>query len=186
MGADRCAAAARDGSLRSRARGMPLRGGASAITLRFWAMGREGENVQQLVREFEQQHPGVDGRRAADPVDRRAREAAHRLRRQRHSRYRAARQHVGAGVPARRRARPLDHSRRRIRRTSLKSDFFAGIWDTNVVDDMPTGFRGTSTRACSSIEKISSPPRAIDRCRRRGPNGATRWRRSSEEAGNRQ
>jgi multiple sugar transport system substrate-binding protein len=32
------------------------------VTLRFWAMGAEGENVQQLVREFEQQHPNVDVR----------------------------------------------------------------------------------------------------------------------------
>jgi multiple sugar transport system substrate-binding protein len=32
------------------------------ITLRFWAMGAEGENVQQLVREFEQAHPDVDVR----------------------------------------------------------------------------------------------------------------------------
>ena len=32
------------------------------ITLRFWAMGAEGENVQVLVREFEQQHPNVDVR----------------------------------------------------------------------------------------------------------------------------
>ena len=32
------------------------------ITLRFWAMGAEGENVQQLVREFEHQHPNIDVR----------------------------------------------------------------------------------------------------------------------------
>jgi multiple sugar transport system substrate-binding protein len=32
------------------------------ITLRFWAMGAEGENVQQLVREFEHEHPNVDVR----------------------------------------------------------------------------------------------------------------------------
>jgi len=32
------------------------------ITLRFWALGAEGEHVQQLVREFEQQHPNVDVR----------------------------------------------------------------------------------------------------------------------------
>jgi multiple sugar transport system substrate-binding protein len=32
------------------------------VTLRFWAMGAEGENVQKLVREFEREHPGVDVR----------------------------------------------------------------------------------------------------------------------------
>src|SRR5204863_7593641 len=28
-------------------------------TLRFWAMGREGEVVQELVTDFEREHPGV-------------------------------------------------------------------------------------------------------------------------------
>ena len=34
--------------------------------------------------------------------------------------------------------------------------FFPGIWGTNVVDDTVYGFRGTSTRASSSIERIFS------------------------------
>ena len=32
------------------------------VTLRFWALGAEGEHVQRLIREFEQQHPNVDVR----------------------------------------------------------------------------------------------------------------------------
>jgi len=32
------------------------------ITLRFWALGAEGEHVQKLVREFEHEHPNVDVR----------------------------------------------------------------------------------------------------------------------------
>ena len=32
------------------------------ITLRFWALGAEGEHVQQLVRDFEQLHPNIDVR----------------------------------------------------------------------------------------------------------------------------
>ena len=32
---------------------------SGATTLRFWAFGREGEVVQELVRDFEQQNPGV-------------------------------------------------------------------------------------------------------------------------------
>src|SRR5688572_295156 len=32
------------------------------VTLRFWAMGAEGEHVQKLVLEFERDHPGVDVR----------------------------------------------------------------------------------------------------------------------------
>lgn len=31
----------------------------SETTLRFWAFGREGEVVQELVRDFEREHPGV-------------------------------------------------------------------------------------------------------------------------------
>lgn len=31
----------------------------SRVTLRFWAMGREGEVVQELARVFERQHPGI-------------------------------------------------------------------------------------------------------------------------------
>jgi multiple sugar transport system substrate-binding protein len=31
----------------------------ATTTLRFWAFGREGEVVQQLVRDFEREHPGI-------------------------------------------------------------------------------------------------------------------------------
>lgn len=33
--------------------------GESPVTLRFWAMGREGEVVQTLVRDFERESPGI-------------------------------------------------------------------------------------------------------------------------------
>ena len=42
------------------------------VTIDFWAMGREGEVVQELTREFERLHPEHPGPRAADPVERRA------------------------------------------------------------------------------------------------------------------
>lgn len=29
------------------------------VVLRFWAMGREGEVVRQLLPEFERSHPGI-------------------------------------------------------------------------------------------------------------------------------
>lgn len=35
------------------------RGGGAPVTLRFWAMGREGEVVQELAHEFEHENPGV-------------------------------------------------------------------------------------------------------------------------------
>jgi multiple sugar transport system substrate-binding protein len=34
-------------------------GERGGVTLRFWALGAEGEKVQPLVREFERQHPGI-------------------------------------------------------------------------------------------------------------------------------
>jgi multiple sugar transport system substrate-binding protein len=34
-------------------------GAGGPVTLRFWAMGREGEVVQELVRDFERENPGV-------------------------------------------------------------------------------------------------------------------------------
>ena len=35
------------------------RSSSSETVLRFWAMGREGEVVVDLVREFERAHPGI-------------------------------------------------------------------------------------------------------------------------------
>jgi len=33
--------------------------GSAPVMLRFWAMGREGEVVQDMVRDFERQNPGI-------------------------------------------------------------------------------------------------------------------------------
>ncbi len=80
------------------------RGERDADTVRFWAFGREGEVVRELVPEFERRHPGPAPRGAAGAVDGGAREAAHRLRRQRHAGCGAARQHLDPGVRRARRA----------------------------------------------------------------------------------
>ena len=53
---------------------------APSREIRFWAMGREGEVVQQLLPEFERRHPAC-ACGPADPVERRAREAADGVRR---------------------------------------------------------------------------------------------------------
>ncbi|MBP1654065.1 MAG: extracellular solute-binding protein, partial [Bacteroidetes bacterium] len=36
------------------------RDGDAAVTIRFWAMGNEGQNVKKLLPEFERRNPGVE------------------------------------------------------------------------------------------------------------------------------
>ncbi len=40
-------------------RGCARSGGDGGVTIRFWAMGREGEVVQELARDFESENPGI-------------------------------------------------------------------------------------------------------------------------------
>ena len=35
------------------------RSGDTGVEIRFWAMGSEGENVRQLIQEFERRNPGI-------------------------------------------------------------------------------------------------------------------------------
>ena len=64
------------------------------------------------------------------------------------------------------------------------SDFFPGIWNTNVVDgsDLRHSVVRRHARA-SSIGPICSPRPATTACRRRGPSGGTRWSGSSRSMG---
>jgi multiple sugar transport system substrate-binding protein len=114
--------------------------GASAgepVTLRFWAMGREGEVVQELVRDFEREHPGVRVRVQQIPWS-----AAH-------EKFLTA--YVGDATPdiaqmgntwmaefaALRALEPLGA---RIAASAMaESSYFKGIWDTNVIDGEPLG-----------------------------------------------
>lgn len=107
-------------------------------TIRFWAMGREGEVVQELVRDFERENPDV-----AVEVQQIPWSAAHE---------KLLTAHVGDSTPdvaqlgntwigefaALRALEPLglwiDRSEG-IGRTA----FFDGIWETNVIDDEPYG-----------------------------------------------
>lgn len=108
-------------------------GATDAVELRFWAMGREGEVVQELVRDFDRQHPGIRVRVQQLPWT-----AAHE---------KLLTAFVGDATPdlaqlgntwipefvALDALQPLDSllaGSAEIRR----QDFFPGIWATNVMD----------------------------------------------------
>jgi len=116
-----------------------VRGGAGGrpVTLRMWAMGREGEVVGELVRDFERSHPGVHVAVQQIPWT-----AAHE---------KLLTAHVGGSLPdlgqlgnswisefgALRALSPLDPGLAPLGVTREK--FFGGIWDTNVLDGVAYG-----------------------------------------------
>lgn len=107
--------------------------GSQRVTLRFWAMGAEGEHVQQLVRDFERANPGIRVRVQGIPWT-----AAHE---------KLLTAFVGEVTPdvaqlgntwvpeleAVDALLPLDPYIARSRDVD-SSGFFGGIWETNVVD----------------------------------------------------
>jgi maltose-binding protein MalE len=104
--------------------------GGDVETLRFWAMGREGEVVQELVRDFEAEHPGLRVRVQQIPWT-----AAHE---------KLLTAHVGRSTPdlaqlgntwvaefaALRALEPLD-AYLAASATLDSTSYFPGIWDTN-------------------------------------------------------
>ncbi len=108
------------------------------VTLRFWGMGREGEVVQELVPEFEREHPGVHVVVQQLPWT-----AAHE---------KLITAYVGRStpdvsqlgntwVPEFAALQAIEPLRPWIAKgTGLdSSSFFSGIWDTNVIDGEPYG-----------------------------------------------
>ena len=107
-------------------------------TIRFWAMGREGEVVQDLVRDFERENPSVHVEVQQIPWS-----AAHE---------KLLTAHVGRATPdvaqlgntwvaefvALRALEPLDAWVARSRAVP-PAGFFPGIWATNVVDGVVYG-----------------------------------------------
>ncbi len=108
------------------------------VTLRLWAMGREGEVVTQLVPAFEREHPGIKVQVQQIPWS-----AAHE---------KLLTAFVGDATPdiamlgntwvpefvALNALEPLD-SRIAASADVTREDYFAGIWDTNVVDSIAYG-----------------------------------------------
>ena len=113
-------------------------GGDGRATIRFWAMGREGEVVQELVRDFERENPAIHVVVQQIPWG-----AAHE---------KLLTAHVGRSTPdaaqlgntwiaeftALRAIEPLD--RRIAASPAVRPEgYFRGIWDTNVMDGVAYG-----------------------------------------------
>lgn len=112
--------------------------GRDVVTLRFWAMGREGEVVRELVRDFEREHPHVRVRVQQIPWT-----AAHE---------KLLTAYVGRATPdvaqlgntwipefdAINALQPLD-SMIAASAAVDRTDYFPGIWATNVVDGRTYG-----------------------------------------------
>ncbi len=108
------------------------------VTLRFWAMGREGEVVEELIHDFEREQPGIRVDVQQIPWS-----AAHE---------KLLTAHVGGSSPdlaqlgntwipefaALNALHPLDAYLDRPN-TLKPTDFFAGAWDGNVVDGRTLG-----------------------------------------------
>jgi multiple sugar transport system substrate-binding protein len=111
---------------------------ADVRTIRFWAMGAEGEVVEQLVPEFERRNPGIRVQVQQIPWT-----AAHE---------KLLTAFVGGATPdvsqlgntwvpefqALDALEPLD-ARVAATPSVSRADYFAGIWDTNVIDGRTYG-----------------------------------------------
>ena len=142
--------------------------GSQEETLRFWAMGREGEVVTALVRDFERENPGVHVQVQQIPWSRGAREAPHRLRGPLDPRHGPARQHLARGVRSAAgagAARPLG---RALGSGGLEPLLRRHLGHQPHRRAPSTGCPGTWTRACSSTAGTSSRARATTRCPRLG------------------
>ena len=132
---------------------------AAPVTLRFWAMGREGEVVRSWLRDFEREHPGIHVEVQQIPWGAAHEKLLTALRRPLHARRRAS--SATPGSPSSRRSRaiePLDAPRRRLGRPCRESAYFDGhLGHQRRGRRASTASRGTSTRACCSTARTCSP-----------------------------
>ncbi len=142
------------------------------MTIDFWAMGREGEVVQELTREFERAESRHPGPGAADPLERGAREAADRLRRRCHAGRLPARQHLGSGVRGARCDHPARRPDRGLARARARGFLRRHRRDRTRSEAVSTACRGTSTHGSCSIGRTSWRAPAIRRRRAAG----SEWR----------
>ena len=105
-----------------------------SITLRFWTMGREGEVVGSLLRDFERLHPGVRIDVQQLPIT-----AAHEklLTAFAGDALPDIGQIGNTWMPELATLGALEPLQSRVDASTIvdQSDYFAGIWDSNVIDD---------------------------------------------------
>ena len=145
--------------------------GETGTVVEFWAIGREGEHVARWCRPSSAAS-GRDGARAADPVERGAREAADRVRGRRAARRDPARQYWIPEFVALGALEPLEPGSRRRRRstraTSSRACSTPRCWRAR-----RCALPGTPTRACSSTGRLlaaagrAEPPQLAGVARRR-------------------
>ena len=154
-------------------------------TLRFWAMGREGEVVQRAGARLRAREPGHPRRGAADPVVGGAREAAHRATSGRSTPDVA--QLGNTWIPefaALHALEPLDRGWRRLDRRCRARVYFAGHLGHERRRRRAVRRPVVRRHARALLPQGPAGARRLRRdARRRGTAGARRWRRSKQQAG---
>jgi multiple sugar transport system substrate-binding protein len=110
----------------------------SETVIVFWAMGAEGENVQKLIPEFERRNPGIRVKIQSIPWT-----AAHEklLTAYAGNSTPDVSQLGNTWIPEFTLLNAIEDLNPWVEKSSIvkKENYFEGIWDTNVMDDIPYG-----------------------------------------------
>ena len=139
--------------------------------------------MAQLVSGVRARASGAPRARAADPVERGAREAADGVRRRLAARRLPARHDLDSRVPGARRARAARRLRRALARRSCPTTTSRASGTPTRSTARASRCPGTSTRACSSTAATCSRMPASRRRRAPGASGATRCSACSRTLG---